>query len=159
MNNILVAGIGSPFGADQLGWQVIDKLQQDSYLRSCLSQRVNLVKLDRPGSRLIEIIQGYDVVILVDAVQSGLTRGQTVILNSDQITDAVNDISSHGFGVAQTIALARAMRQLPDELMLLGLDVGLTPETSFNDDQIEQLGNRVCLCFSELPAHQGIAGQ
>ena len=150
MKQILIAGIGSPFGADQLGWQVIDKLESDDLLRAYIPHQLQLCKLDRPGAGLIETLQGVNAAILIDAVQSDHLRGQIISIKGNQIQQTRNGLSSHGFGIAETLALGRAMHELPDELILLGMEVGTTPDIPFNSIQITQLANRICLYFTEL---------
>ncbi|MDZ7661879.1 hydrogenase maturation protease [Thiohalophilus sp.] len=138
MKTILVAGIGSPFGADQLGWQVIDALQEHSQADAMLSQ-CQFSKLDRPGAGLIETLQGYERVVLIDAVQAGKPRGTVIRLDAGQVGEQAAGLSSHNFGVAEAVALARAMGQLPEELVLVGLDAGDKPEVAFEASEADKL--------------------
>ena len=149
MKTTLVAGIGSPFGADQLGWQIIEKLESDSRIPDCC----DLLKLDRPGADLVATIQRYPNVVLIDAVQSDQPRGTFVRLDSGQISQQARGLSSHNFGVAEAIALARAMGQLPRELILFGLDAGDRPEVSFDTVETGKLVERVVqeLNFESAP--------
>ena len=138
MKTTLVAGIGSPFGADQLGWQVIDALlkhpQTDAMLSHC-----QFSKLDRPGAGLIEMLQGYEQVILIDAVQAGKPRGTVIRLDAEQIGEQAAGLSSHDFGVAEAIALGRAMGDMPGEIVLFGLDAGGKPEVAFGAGEVDEL--------------------
>jgi hydrogenase maturation protease len=138
VNNILVAGIGSPFGADQLGWLVIDALQDHAQNDTGLT-RCKFSKLDRPGAGLIETLQGYEQVILIDAVQAGKPRGTLIRLDTGQISEQSAGLSSHNFGVAEAIALGRAMGQVPQELILLGLDAGERYDEIFDIGEIDKL--------------------
>ncbi|MDY6981046.1 MAG: hydrogenase maturation protease [Pseudomonadota bacterium] len=146
MKTTLVAGIGSPFGADQLGWQVIDSLteHQEFERHNC-----ELIKLDRPGASLVEKLQGYDRVILIDAVQAGKPRGTVIRLDAGQISEQAAGLSSHNFGVAEAVALATAMGQLPEGLVLLGLDAGENPDVAFISGEIDKIIERVVDELSE----------
>ena len=146
---MLIAGIGSPFGADQLGWQVIDHLQTDATIEPAIGQHCELRKLDRPGAGLIETLQGYPRVILIDAVQAGKPRGTLVRLEAEQISEQSAGLSSHNFGVAEAIALGRAMGQLPQEVVLFGLDAGEEPDRTFETDETDRLIDRIVLDLSE----------
>lgn len=148
MNNVLIAGIGSPFGADQLGWQVIDALQNNAQASGVLAH-CDFSKLDRPGSGLLEHFQGYARVVLIDAVQAGKPRGTLVQCDAEQISEQVSGLSSHNFGVAEAVALARAMSQLPRELVLFGLDAGESPDVPFETGEADKLVKRVVLDLSE----------
>ena len=139
MKTTLVAGIGSPFGADQLGWQIIEKLESDSRIPDCC----DLLKLDRPGADLVATIQRYPNVVLIDAVQSDQPRGTFVRLDSGQISQQARGLSSHNFGLAEAVALARAMQQLPEKLVLFGLTVGESPDERFDQQEYQRLIERI----------------
>jgi hydrogenase maturation protease len=139
VKHTLVAGIGSPFGADQLGWQVIETLESDPGIFDCC----DLLKLDRPGADLVATIQRYARVILVDAVQSDQPRGTFVQLDTELISQQASGLSSHNFGVAEAVALAQAMQRLPEQLMLFGLVVGESPDKQFEQHEFQYLVGQV----------------
>ena len=58
---IRIIGLGSPFGDDQVGWRVIELLQDR------LDPQVDLVALDRPGAALINWMAGAQRLVIVDA--------------------------------------------------------------------------------------------
>jgi len=110
-----VIGIGSPFGDDRAGWAVIEQLEQWT-----LPADVSLLKLDRPGPALLDWLNRDTNTVLIDAVQtSNHPCGHWMELSLEQL-DHSNDLSSHGFGLAQTLALARALGQLPQQYRLIG---------------------------------------
>ncbi len=112
----LIIGIGSPFGNDRAGWQVVQLLSGLP-----LPPYVKLLCLDRPGPELIAQMQGQDRITLIDAILSQEhPPGSCLELNLDQLAHA-NSNSSHGFGLAQTLALAQALGQLPARLRLFGI--------------------------------------
>ena len=124
-----IIGIGSPFGADRLGWQAIDLLAGASL------PATELLKLDRPGSELIRYLAGVDEVVIIDAVQSGGCRPGTVLAlaRSDlACLPALN--SSHGFGVAEALALAERLDALPARIRLLGIEAGMDPALPVQPD-------------------------
>ncbi|MEN8166826.1 MAG: hydrogenase maturation protease [Pseudomonadota bacterium] len=129
--NRRIIGIGSPFGADQLGWRAIDLLQTE--LTGC-----ELIKLDRPGSDLIRYFQGLDDVVLIDAVQAGRSPGSARRLEMEDLSNAECQTSSHGFGVADALRMAARLDLLPPQLILIGVETG-GDLTSIPDIELEQL--------------------
>jgi hydrogenase maturation protease len=113
-----ILGVGSPFGADRLAWDAIDHLALLG-LDGC-----ELVKLDRPGSKLLAYFGGVDNLILLDAVTLDNDPGSVSLLNTGQLQRLASGTSSHGFGVAQAIDLAEQLNQLPDRLRIVGIHTG-----------------------------------
>jgi hydrogenase maturation protease len=75
MNPIRVLGLGSPLGDDQIGWRVVEQLQQSTKLRPLLNHQLTLAAYDRPGTGLIQLMAGAQQVFLIDGVQSGAAIG------------------------------------------------------------------------------------
>ncbi len=116
-----ILGVGSPFGADRLAWEAIDHLARLD-LPGC-----ELAKLDRPGSNLLAWFEAVDHLILLDAVLLDSEPGGVSLLEPAQLERLTPATSSHGFGVAQAIALARQLDQLPRRLQIVGLHTGADP--------------------------------
>ena len=68
MKRIKIIGIGSPFGPDQLGWDVVTQLQH-TLAEKTNDYQLNFIQCDRPGLRLLEFMQDTDMTILVDAIE------------------------------------------------------------------------------------------
>jgi hydrogenase maturation protease len=117
--NTEIIGVGSPFGADRLGWTAIDELRA----RGIERDGVRLVTADRPGAGLIGLMEGRDAVIIIDALSSAGLPGAVQRVAIDTI--ALGDrFSNHGFGVADAIALGRVIGALPRRLNLIGIETG-----------------------------------
>ena len=124
--------IGSPSEPDNLGFLVAHTL-----MGHFDPTKVEVMALDRPGPRLIEHMRGADTVILVDAVKSGAAPGTLHRLEGHSLDGLVaHHTSSHGFGLAETLALADRMGELPPHLKFVGLEVGHEAPTP---DQIVHL--------------------
>jgi hydrogenase maturation protease len=119
---VSVIGIGSPHGDDRLGWLALDALKQSARLAPLIPLRLRLEARDRPGMLLLSAWQGAGSVILIDAVCSGAEPGSVLRLSGADIGTPDNSVSTHGYGVAMAVALARALQQLPATLVLLGLE-------------------------------------
>lgn len=114
MKCLRVIGVGSPFGADRLGWALIERLRNDAELSR--RQALDLLKADRPGSALIEMMQGADHVILVDALRGGHRPGEVLWLSPGALDRESGLYSSHGFGLADALALGEALGALPGRI-------------------------------------------
>ena len=118
MNDTLVVGIGSPYGADRLGWQVIDALRViyppvDAQLVQC-----------RQPAELPALLSGWRRVILIDALLGGRISGTLLRLSREDLSNAGLGVSSHGFDVSAALKLAEMLGNSPDQLLVLGLEVG-----------------------------------
>jgi hydrogenase maturation protease len=114
---IRVIGIGSPFGDDRAGLEVAARIV------AAPPPDVQVVVADRPGIDLVELLRGVDATIVIDAVRSGAPVG-TVHDFDLHALPAVRTalVSSHGFGVAEAVALARALERLPARGRLVGIE-------------------------------------
>lgn len=124
MSPVVVIGVGSPFGIDRLGWDVIKLLQQHPDIKPLVPDTVTLESADRPGTKLIAMMKGAELAIVVDLVHSGMATGTVVCLDQDHIEQAPHQVSVHGFGVADVIMLGKKTGDLPPHLQILGLEMG-----------------------------------
>lgn len=122
-----VIGVGSPFTGDTVGLEAIGLLQQETRLfPSALA--LEFLALDRPGSRLITHFSGAQTVVLIDAMQSGRSAATVRRLHPDELVQQAGAPSSHSLGVAEALALASALGELPQTLLLYGIEAGETVE-------------------------------
>jgi len=72
---------------------------------------------------LIEAWSQADDVVLVDAVVTGAPVGKVWLWDGGQVTTQGSiSISTHGYGVAEAIKLARILDRLPKRLRLFGIE-------------------------------------
>ncbi|BAU48704.1 hydrogenase [Sulfurifustis variabilis] len=124
---VLIIGIGSPYGDDRLGLEAIAALRQDPYVRA-QAKRIALRAADRPGARLIDLWHGAKAVVLIDGMVTGAAFGTVHRLEEETIARAggSHPASTHHFGVAETVALARQLGVVPGRLILYGVEIGET---------------------------------
>lgn len=118
-----IIGIGSPFGDDRLGWVAAEALQHSSVLAAVDAGPIVISFLDRPGAMLIAHWHDADNVIVIDAVQSGAPPGTRHRFDFKDLAASGAPTSSHGFGVASTLELARVLGNLPPRLLLRGIEM------------------------------------
>ena len=115
----LIAGIGNRYrGDDAFGCKVAHALS------ARVSRQVKCVEHDGEPAALIECWQGYENVILIDAVSSGAQPGQ--IFRFDLVRQALPEAfklySTQAFGVPQAVELARALGKLPRRIRFIGVE-------------------------------------
>lgn len=115
MMALKILGVGSPFGDDTAGWQVVQSLH------SCPG--VVIEQQDRPGLGLIELMQGAEEVWIVDAMVSGGVPGTIHTLASDMFDDEDLYFSSHEMGVIQALQLAKALDMLPAQVTVYAIEI------------------------------------
>lgn len=136
----LVIGIGNRMrGDDAFGCMAAEKL------------RASLPVLEHDGepASLIDTWQGHDKVFLVDAVSSGKAPG-TVFrfdLRKQELPNDIGHASTHDFGVAEAVELARALGKLPPVIVFYGAEGkdfttgnGLSPELL---EPLEDIAQRI----------------
>lgn len=116
---IRILGIGSPLGDDEVGWLVATELQQNLDLN-----KISVSLHDRPGANLIRLMQGAEIVVLIDGVKSGSPPGTLYRLEGNEIHLAFqNQTSTHGFGVAEALQLAEKLGDAPSRIVLWGMEI------------------------------------
>ena len=111
-------GIGSPFGADRLGWQAADRLAP------LLPPGVETLTLDRPGPALLTYLEGLDRACLIDAARGDRPPGHLYHLQPEKLSTATASPSTHALGLAEALALGGQLRLLPPRLLVLAVETG-----------------------------------
>lgn len=140
MNAVRVIGVGSPFGNDDIGWRVIDRLKLWLGNKHLLDS-VDLIACDRPGVGLIHMLKDAEFVVLVDAILDTEKPGEIIILDSSQIIDGHKRISSHDMDIASAITLAATIQSLPPHLQIIGLGIDPYQPTSISETTISSLSD------------------
>lgn len=108
----LVIGVGNPHrGDDAAGISVAERLGAPRAVTSA------------GGAELIDLWGKRREVVVVDATRSGRPVGTlTRFEAANQPLPAGNFASSHSFGLAETVELARALGRLPPRLRVYGIE-------------------------------------
>jgi hydrogenase maturation protease len=115
----LVIGVGNGYrGDDAVGLMVAQRLQEEHL------DHVTIVSTTGEGTALLALWQDTDAVVLVDAVCAGARPGtlQRFVVGTEPLPAMFSRVSTHAFGVAVAIELARALRQLPPALVVYGVE-------------------------------------
>lgn len=120
-----ILAIGSPFGEDQAAWYELNRLENLPAIQAQIKAgTLKLFKLDRPGMALLDHMRGFSEVTLLDAVLTNQhTPGEIVELGLNELEQIPKSTSSHGIGVAETLAMGEVLGLLPNQLKVLGVVV------------------------------------
>lgn len=117
--NTLVIGVGNEYrGDDAIGLIVARRV------RALNLPNVQVIESDGEFTKLMESWKDAVRVILIDAVQSGAAIGtiHRVDVNKEELSTRLFSASTHAFGVAEAIALSKAMGQLPECFTIFGIE-------------------------------------
>lgn len=122
LTKIVVIGLGQELrGDDAAGIEVVRRWQRE-YATASRSD-VNVIQSPLPGLALLDQLEGARTAILVDAVQ-GEVPGKMHILDAKDLAGFGKDSgSAHGWGVAETLDLAKQIgAELPERVLILGIE-------------------------------------
>jgi hydrogenase maturation protease len=154
MKSIAIIGIGSPYGADQTGWQLVEILKQDPALQALSDGQIKFVSCEHPGLVLLDYIADADYVILLDAVEGG-RRGNLVRVEKQQLLDNAAQLSTHNLGVKEVLVLGDKLDSLSQHIDLIGIEVGDTSvEYQLDPKTVMQVKSLVNNTIQEYIAQQ-----
>ena len=106
--NTLVLGIGSPIMSDDaIGLRTLEELEKMNL------EGVTLQEACTSGLDLIEVMIGYDRVIIIDAIMNyGDKPGAVMVLDREAFSNSVHGINAHEANIPSTIELG--MKLAPD---------------------------------------------
>ena len=116
---VLAIGVGNAScGDDAVGLIVAQRLEETPL------NGVTIMLSPGEGTALLALWQDTDAVVLVDAVWSGSRPGtlHRFAVGTQPLPAIFARVSSHTFGVAEAIELARVLRQLPPVLVVYGVE-------------------------------------
>ena len=118
--NALVICIGNDLVADDgVGHVVYDEL-----IRRDLPEGTRLKLLGLGGMAMLGELSGEDLLIVVDAVQFGVSPGTVHVLNWDDLPESGSHVSCHGIGIREAIEVSRKLypEKTPAAVNLVGIE-------------------------------------
>ncbi len=145
---LLVVGCGNPAaGDDAVGVEIVSRLKDVGH-PGC-----RFVLVPDAGPDLLDLLSSSESVLFVDAVTSGAPPGtlHLVPLRAGEIEPRlVGTLSSHGWGLAETLDLARALNRPLPRLMLLGVELGAVRVGAPSTPEVEKAMGLVVKKFPGL---------
>lgn len=132
----LIVGVGNPILSDD-GVGI--------YAARMLLERglpgVYIDELPASGLELLDMVMGYDRVVIIDAIQTrGGVPGDHYVLSEDDFKRTVHGSSPHGINIATALAMGRKIvpDRMPKEVFFVAIEAedlsnvreGLTPKVS-----------------------------
>lgn len=117
--SIVVVGVGNPTRGDDAIGRLIAKALAAKQLTD-----IRVFECEGQATHVLEVLAGAEAVIMIDACQSGASVGTIHRYEAAQrpIPAAIENVSSHGFGLAAALELARSFRQLPSYCVVFAVE-------------------------------------
>lgn len=119
MKRITIFGVGNNFLAGEgFGVRAVEKL----HARYIFPKRVQLVDGGTPGLALLPVIETCDVLIILDAVDGGLTPGELFLADDDDVLLCLTaeTMSLDQVNLLDVLDQARLKEALPLHIRLIG---------------------------------------
>ncbi len=118
--SLVIIGLGNSLRSDDGAG-----LKAAEILSRRVPENVTVVMGVSDGTSLMEIWSNYETAIIVDSVVSGEKPGS--IFRYDGLGEKIPEdyfrgYSTHAFSIVETIELARALEELPDKLVIYGIE-------------------------------------
>jgi hydrogenase maturation protease len=117
--SVLVLGLGNPLrGDDGVGPRIIEELA-----RRGLPEGVTALDVGNAGLDLLNVLEGWERAVIVDAAEMGREPGCFVRFTPDEVRLARSDDrhSLHDAGLSEALALADALGRTLPELVIFGV--------------------------------------
>lgn len=131
--DILVLGVGNPILTDDaVGFRVAHLIKE-------AKPELTVIETAEAGLTLLELITGYERVIIIDSVKTGRARpGSLHQLTLDQIDPSWNFCSTHGIDIRMAFELGRKLDyKLPAKISIYGIEV--EDNTNFGEKCTEKV--------------------
>lgn len=138
--NTLIIGVGNEFrGDDGVGIAIARRLRAEA------PAHVTILEASGEGAALMEAWKGASRVFVIDATRSGSPPGtiRRFEAQAEPLPSRFFHYSTHAFSVAEAVEMARALNQLPPQLIVYGIEgknysagEGLSPEVEKAADSV-----------------------
>lgn len=116
---ILIIGIGNDFRRDDRAGLAVAR-----GLRLLKLPKAEIAEASGEGTQLMDLWEGRDSVLMVDATFSGNRPGniQRFVANDQALPTRSFRYSTHAFSLGEAIEMARALGRLPKRLTVYGIE-------------------------------------
>jgi len=123
---ILILGIGQTLRQDDGAGLEAVRRWQALFPEHASNPNLQVMQLELPGLKLLDILQDATRVLIVDAVQSGAEPGYLHQLRENDLNEfGQGSNTAHGWGIAETLALGRQLQpeKMPKQVDILGIEI------------------------------------
>lgn len=114
-----IIGLGNPLrGDDGVGVCLLPSLRKQT-----LPPNVKVIDGGTQGLNLVNLIEGWQRVILIDAAEIGKSPGQFIRFRLEEadLSENKQHLSIHSAGLSEALLLAQALKILPPEVIIFGV--------------------------------------
>jgi len=153
MPKILVLGMGNRLLSDD----AVGLLVAEEVRRVVSRTDVEVVCGEVAGFRLVDILSGYDVAIVVDAIISDRAPiGEVYWLEIDELRQPLRHKSNHNIHLADAIELGKGLgMDMPEKLRVLAIEVEdcFTLSEEVGQAALKSIPNAVAMVLEEIEKH------
>jgi hydrogenase maturation protease len=115
----VIVGVGNEFRQDDGAGIVVARRLQSLEITS-----FRILEQRGEGTELLDLFQETESVVIIDATSSGAEPGtiHRFDLHTTALPHGLARSSSHSFGVAEAIEMARALGRLPETCLVYGIE-------------------------------------
>lgn len=116
----LIVGIGSTILSDDgVGVHVVERLRE-----SGLPDNVDTLELGTAGLSMLDLVDGYDRLIIVDAIVTGAAPGTLHTLRGEDVACAHHLSTTHEADLPTTLALGRELPglEMPTDIAVIAIE-------------------------------------
>ncbi len=142
--NTLILGIGNPILSDDgVGIKIARKLKEGN-LQS------EVVETSEAGLALLDLIPGYDKVIIIDSIKTEQGKpGEVYKLDLEDLKPTMDFTSSHGISIATALELGRMMGyKMPSCVSLYAVEI--KDNVTFSENCTQEVEKRVPLITKQI---------
>ena len=142
--NTLILGIGNPILADDgVGIKIARKLKEGN-------PQSEVAETSESGLALLDLIQGYDKVIIIDSIKTEQGKpGEVYKLDLEDLKPAMDFTSSHGISIATALELGRMMGyKMPSCVSLYAVEI--KDNVTFSENCTQEVEKRVPLITKQI---------
>ena len=117
---VLIVGIGNPILSDDGVGIHVARRMKDMQLPN-----LDVEELPASGLELLDLVLGYDTVVVVDAIVTGKDRpGKMYVLQEDDFERTIHGASPHGINVATALAMGRRVvpGKMPRRILFVAIE-------------------------------------
>jgi hydrogenase maturation protease len=141
VNKSLILGVGNRFrGDDGIGPKIVDVLCEkhpdflEKHHIDCLDGGID-------GLALLDVIKQYPKAIIIDAVNMNEVPGEIRVFSPNEAKLHIHSdaLSTHGFGLAEVIALAEKL-EIKTDIQIIGIQ---PKDTNFGENLSPEVASKI----------------